>query len=459
MESFNRIKKYSQIVCEQIRWKKAHAPITEEIENHIIDQRNAYIAQGMSEDHATDEAISQMGDPVTVGAQLDCTHRPKPQWEMICLTAILLFMGFLINTYFLSGTNSDNPVKILSSMCIGIGLMLIAYFTDFTFIGKYPRLFYFSIVVIGTIAVILSPKYNGRAYYAMYYALLFPVAFAAIIYWARNKGYIGIILCGIAFILPAIITLTVPTISGFVLFTIIGLVLLSIAIAKDWFKVNKFFGYLLVYLPTIFTICFVVMQLTTSSYRLNRLTVAFNPSLDPTGMGWQSMVARTLLDGSRLIGSGTMPAQYSGTHYFPLPGFNTDFLLTYLIFKVGWIGFIVIMAVLLVFIIKGFVLCIKQKSILGVLVSTAVMLTFTLQVIGYVVPNLGFQLIMPISLPLISFGGTATIINLVLIGLMLSVFKNGDIVRDKHMVRYNKERFITLCDGKLIITFGKKPVS
>lgn len=457
MDSFDKIKKYSQAVCDQIRWKKAHDYIAEEIENHIIDQRDAYIEQGMSEDQAMDEAILQMGDPVTVGVQLDSTHRPKPQWGMISLTILLLIMGLFINTYLLNGTYSDNPTKIISSMCIGIGLMLIAYFIDFTIIGKYPVLIYLSIVVISFITLKLSPQYNGMAYYGMYSALLFPVAFAAIIYRLRNKGYIGVILCGIAFMLPAGITLMVPTVSGFVLLTITGLVLLSIAIAKDWFNNNKIAGYVLVFLPTFFTLCFTAIR---SLYRWSeRITIALNPSLDPYGMGWQSMVARALLDNSKFIGSGTMPAQYSGTEYFPLPGIDTDFMLTYLIFKVGWIGFFVIMAVLMFFIIKGFVKCLKQKSILGALVSTSVMLTFTLQVIGYVISNLGFQLLSPISLPLISFGSTAMIINLVLIGIMMSVFKNADIVRDKNNIRHDKDRFITWCDGKIIITLRKKPVS
>jgi cell division protein FtsW (lipid II flippase) len=284
------------------------------------------------------------------------------------------------------------------------------------------------------------------------------VALAAIIYWARNRGYIGIIFCGIAFVFPAIITLIVPTISGFVLFTITGLILLSVAIAKSWFSVNKILGFSLVFLPTILIACFAMLQLVPS-YRLSRIAIAFNPSLDPAGGGWQSILARALLDSSRLIGSGTMPSQYSETQNFPMPGFDTDFMLTFLIFKIGWIGFCVIMTALMFFIIAGFVHCLKQKSILGFLISTSVMLTFTLQVIGYAISNLGFQLFSPISLPLISFGGTATIINLTLIGIMLSVFKNGDIVRDRQNVRYDKERFVTWCDGKLIITFSKKPVS
>lgn len=82
-----------------------------------------------------------------------------------------------------------------------------------------------------------------------------------------------------------------------------------------------------------------------------------------------------------------------------------------------------IMIVTAFFIIIGFVKCLKQKSLLGTLVSTSVMMTFTLQVIGYVICNLGFQLLSPISFPLISSGSTAMIINLMLIGIMLSVLK------------------------------------
>ncbi len=456
MDSFDKIKKYSQAVCDQIRWKKAHDYIAEEIENHIIDQRDAYIEQGMSEDQAMDEAILHMGDPVSVGVQLDSTHRPKPQWGMISLTIVLLFMGLFINTYLLNGTYSDNPAKLVSSMCIGTGLMFIAYFIDFTFIGKYPGVFYFSIVVGSAITLILSPQYNGRAYYGMYFALLFPVAFAAIIYRLRNKGYIGVILCGIAFMLPAGITLVVPTLSGFMLFTIAGLVLLSLAIAKDWFNINKILGYVLVFLPTILALLFPIVF----SYRWSeRISITLNPSLDPYGMGWQSIVARTLLDNSRFIGSGTIPAQYLGMEHFPLPGIDSDFMLTYLIFKVGWVGFLAIMTVLTFFIITGFVKCLKQKSILGTLVSTSVMLTFTLQVIGYVTSNLGFQMLSPISLPLISFGSTAMIINLILIGIMLSVFKNGDVVREKNNISFEKDKFISWCDGQIIISLRNKPVS
>lgn len=60
----------------------------------------------------------------------------------------------------------------------------------------------------------------------------------------------------------------------------------------------------------------------------------------------------------------------------------------------------------------------------------------------------------PLSLPLFSRGNIALMINLVLIGLMLSVFRNGDIVKDKYTSLSFNNDFISWKDKKLIIDFG-----
>ena len=45
-DAFHR---YAEKVCEQIRWKKAHPAVAQEIEDHLTDQKNAYLAAGDSE--------------------------------------------------------------------------------------------------------------------------------------------------------------------------------------------------------------------------------------------------------------------------------------------------------------------------------------------------------------------------------------------------------------------------
>jgi cell division protein FtsW (lipid II flippase) len=451
MQPFERIKEYSKTVCDQVKWKKAHAIITEEIENHLVDQRNAYIAGGADEDAATDQAIAQMGDPVYVGTELDRTHRPKPQWSMIILTAALLITGLLIRIFFIS-SHEQWLAPMALSMLVGLGLMAAAYFTDFTVIGRHPKTVYFAILALSAAAMLLSPEINGRLYYANYLTLLFPLGFAAIVYATRNKGYLGIILCGFSFIFPAALAFFIPSTSGLLLFTLSGLVILCLAISKKWFKVKVLYGYLLVF-TAVAVVLLLVFAMLYGNYRWERIQAVFDPASYPTDAGYIASHIRALVAGSSLIGHGTIPDSAAPLAWV---GNNTDYLLTYLIFNVGWIAFIVIMGLLIFFIIKGFMLCSKQKSGLALFVSISVMMTFTLQVLGYVMVNLGFPLIAPVSLPLVSYGNFATVINLALIGVMLSVFRTGDIVKDKNISKARNQSFITYSDGKLIISFSRK---
>lgn len=98
---------------------------------------------------------------------------------------------------------------------------------------------------------------------------------------------------------------------------------------------------------------------------------------------------------------------------------------------------LITMAVLFL-IIRSFKLCYKQKSILGKLVSMAVLVTFTMEVVLYTITNLGLPIMGSLTLPFISYSGMSTIINMSLIGIMLSVFKSGHIVKDSLLIPNNE---------------------
>ncbi len=364
---------------------------------------------------------------------------------MIILTAIILSIGLSIKFFVLG--NVDLP---LFSAAVGLGLLVAAYFIDFSLIGKYPKTIYVCILALSTFALILSPRFNGRSFYTGFMPLLFPLAFAAIVYAVRNKRYLGLILCKMALFLLCFFAVLAPTVSGLLLTLVSGLIILTVAIHKKWFSVKRLYGYLISYIPSIVLGLLALSNISNNTWE--RLQATFNPSLDPTGYGYLNMLVRALLDGSKMFGQGVMPAQYS---MLSLPGAYTDFFLTSLIYSIGWISFIVIVGVLLNFIVKGFMLCFRQKSILGTLVSLSIILTFGMQVCGYVIANLGFQFSASISLPLISDGDTATIINLALIGLMLSAFRSGEIVVDRNNKLVPAGGFISWDKGKLIISFNK----
>ncbi|MDF2686575.1 MAG: hypothetical protein K0S55_1757 [Clostridia bacterium] len=438
MQQFDKIHAYSKLVCDQIRWKKAQPVIAEEIENHLIDQKEVYMADNMDEETATAEAIQQMGDPVQVGTELDRVHRPKPEWNIIILTMVALMLGIGIKIFITNSGDFIEPKNAIIAGVIGIVFMVGAYFADYTIIGKFPKTFYFTILII---TIFLRVTSNIRDYYyAQYAVLLFPLAYAAFVYSMRGKGYWSLILSGIAYGLLVYVAFLIPSFSQFVIITLSGLVIFCFAIQKGWFKIHKLCGYLMIAVPVF------LAAMISKDYIWGQLKIALHPELEAQGTGYINLLVKDILKNSKFISNGEMSKTY-------FPCMDTDYVLTYLIYQFGWISMILISVLLAAFIIFGFRLCLKQKSILGLLMSLSVMLIFTFQTVFYILANLGF-IFTSFSLPLISYGCTATIINMALIGVMLSVFKSGSIVKDKHFEkRTTKHMLISRKNGEFVISF------
>ncbi len=418
LEPSNKIKEYLNKICDQIRWKKSHKIISEEIEDHIIDQKNAYISHGMDAEDATDKAILEMGDPINVGTELDSVYRPKPEWSIVLLTGILLVLGIVVRRFIMQGIDIQRSLtmEIIYSL-VGVGIMGFAYFMDFTILGKYPKTIYFSLVLITIVSMLVSPRIMGQSYYAKYMMLLFPTAFAGIIYDMRIKGYKGIVFCGIYFLIPAILCLIIPSLSNLILYMAICLFLLTFAILKGWFNVKKLKALLTVYVPTFAFL--LATALSMKEYQLERIKYAINPYLDPNGGGHVIVTVRNVLSNAKIIGSNLNSSDIKEV----LPGINTDFIITNLIYSFGWLAFVALIALVLLFIVKSTKISLSQKGVLGSLVSMSVIASFSFQTIFYLINNFGLIYVDPIGFPLISNGKTSLIINMFLIGIMLSVYK------------------------------------
>ncbi len=464
MQPFEKITEYSQAVCRQIRWKKARPAVAREITGHLLDQKAAYMREGAQEDAAAEKAIAQMGDPIEVGAQLDRIHRPRPQWGMLLLTLLLVAAGACLR-FFLT----EDGVRHISgrqfwALVLGLAALAATYLGDFTLIGKYPKATYYGVLTMVGLVLMLGWAHahysfpTGRLFWTLapYISLLFPLAFAAMVYTQRGRGTIGVLLCGVSILPFLLVCLVIPNLIGFLMTAISGLVLLFAVIERGWFGPQKLRNHLLVALPTAAIVLAAALNL--SAYHAQRLAALLHPETDPLGSGYITVTTRNLLAQAKLLGAGTLPQQYIGMERFPLPGTATDSFLTYLIFRLGWLPFAALMLVFGLFIAWGFVKCFRQKSELGFLVSVSVLLTFTYQVVNYVRFNLGIPLSAPLSLPLVSYGNTALVVNLGLIGLMLSVFRSGETAEDTQPRHHGVPRLslplIQWRDKKLIIDFG-----
>jgi cell division protein FtsW (lipid II flippase) len=457
MQPYDEIKSYSKTVCEQIRWKKAHHVIAEEIENHLYDQRDAYISQGSDQNTATRKAILGMGDAVSIGAGLDKIHKPKPQWTMIALTAALMLAG-LFSNYLIGFPDNASGGFILAAYIAALTVFGGCYFLDFSILGKYAGHFYLGALAVSLIGFLFSRQVNGGDFFfpgrfsasLSYLSLIFPLAYSLLVYALRQKGLRGLILSGLGYIPPALVLLLIPSFTGFALFTVLALVILATAILKGWFGIDKRRGLVLALMPAVFAFMITVFYALNNHYVLPRLYAAINPYGDPKGYGYIQCLVRDLLASSRFWGKGAVPPQFG--HYLPaVPAPSTDYILVALTLYFGWIIFIVIAAVFLVFALVGLYYVSKQKSILGTMVSLPIIATFIMQAAIYMINNLGFGIFSSLSLPLVSYGKAALIVNSALIGFLLSVFRTGDIVRDNIKFPARNKAIFSYEDGKFII--------
>ena len=464
MPSPDKINEYAASVVQQIRWKNARLRVSEEITNHIVDGRDSYIVQGFDEQTATDKAIADTGDSITLGAQLDRIHRPKPQWDMFLWVAGFLLLGVLLSQTIFPGMDvpySRLPTRLIW-LAIGTVFMFVAYFADFSILAKYPRRIFIVVTLLTTVAFFFIPAqaqwismpYLGSIQFHNI-TLAFPVILVPIIYTARNKGYGGLIISLLAYAFFCLATAI--SLAAFAHFAPVGISLIILAIMRGWFGVSKLWGSLLVIVAHIAV--FIVWLLTNGgSFVFHRIMAIINPYADPLGRGFFPIQVRRLLNSAVLLGEGTPDYLYD--RFWPMNDMQqmlySDNLLTVVIFRFGWLVFAAIMCALIFFIAKAIARCFKQKSSLGFFVSFAITMTFAIQVLTYVIFNMGFSVAF-ISLPLISPGNAAIVVNMVLIGFMLSIFRTGDAAIDKKISSTAKQNdFLSWDNGKLTINFKMK---
>ncbi len=292
-------------------------------------------------------------------------------------------------------------------------------------------------------------KILGISVNLSYLSLIFPLAFALFIYSVRDKGVIGIVLSGIAYLPFAFILMLIPSMTGLIFYTITSVTVILYAINRQWYGVDKKQGFLIVIIPVFIVVLLGISVIFFSGhlpYFFNRISALLNPEKHLDYLGYLNFVIRDILSTSVFWGKGKT---LNVTSY--LPDINTDYSLTYLIHEFGFIMLFLVSALVLVFSIFGLYKAIKEKSALGGIISITIILTFIFQAFSYIIANLGYGVPVSLSLPLISYGNTSLFINSALIGIMLSVFRTGEIHSDT--ILKNPKPIFTYHDRKFIINF------
>ena len=84
-------------VMSRVKSKEAHNKIKKELNNHLQELSHSYKKRGFSQVDADEKAIQAMGNPFTIGENLNPLYKPKMDWILIVLFVIfqLIFMHLI----------------------------------------------------------------------------------------------------------------------------------------------------------------------------------------------------------------------------------------------------------------------------------------------------------------------------------------------------------------------------
>ncbi len=154
-------------------------------------------------------------------------------------------------------------------------------------------------------------------------------------------------------------------------------------------------------------------------YQKERITTFINPERDPRGAGYQQIQARVTVGSGGLTGKGFRDGT-QGQYKF-LPVAHNDFIFSVLAEEWGFIGVLVALGLYLFVVLRSFEAARLAKDRLGAYLVAGITCGFAFQVIYNITMSAGLAPVKGLTLPLMSYGGSAVIATLAGFGLILNV--------------------------------------
>ena len=412
------MEEYLNNLLDQIRCKKAHAAIREELESHISDQIEDNMKAGMTREEAEKAAVCDMGDPVTTGISLDQIHRPKMARQMIVLMAVIMFAGVLI--HWMMGA----PVACMQTIS-GFCLMFFICHLDYTRIAAIAKVIAAGIILVGIYALLFGVRFGGNIFVASLlwfrismfsFLMLYVPVYGAILYSYYGEGYKGLVKAALWAVPPLFIALMMSSLTLFLILSVCMVSLLVLAVVKKWFQVKQ--KRVVIGAAILVLAITGILQIANAPYQMDRIR---NFLAGDVESNYVTKVLKNCFSGSILIGKGVEELKTT------LPDYNNSFILAYLTGTYGYIICAAVCAVLVLLIVAIFSIVFRQKNQLGMMMGFGSGMIIFVNIAINLLENFGILPTSQTFLPFFSKGGSCMYVCYILMGVILSVYRYKDV--------------------------------
>ena len=161
-------------------------------------------------------------------------------------------------------------------------------------------------------------------------------------------------------------------------------------------------------------------------YGSDRITYWLNPWADATGKGYQTIQSLLAIGSGGLMGRGLGQSRQK---YLWVPEPHNDFIFSVTCEELGYVGAIAIILLFCALVWRGFVISMRAPDkygsllALGLTFQVGIQAALNILVVTNTIPNTG------ISLPFFSYGGTALMLLLGQMGIVLSVSRGAALAK------------------------------
>ncbi len=351
-----------------------------------------------------------------------------PMFDIPFFVGVLLLLFIGLATLFSAGYakalyETGNSYYYITRQAIfavlGIGIMLFVSFFPYQWYNRFIIPFYVVSVVLLVLVLFVGKGTEKRWIYIGSYQFqpseLAKVAVILLIskYIAKHhekmhKFKDGILIPSLIFGICAGLVLVETHLSGAILIASVGVVLI-IAGGANVLQLVPIGLVAVAGATTVFL---------TNDYMQRRVTTWLNPEADPLGDGFQPLQSLYSIGSGGLTGLGYGKSRQK---YLYLPEPQNDFIFSVFCEEMGWICATLVLLIFAFLVIRGFYIASKAPDrfsslvVVGIVSRLAIQTILNIMVVSNTIPVTG------ISLPFFSYGGTALVVLLAEMGIVLQI--------------------------------------
>ena len=163
----------------------------------------------------------------------------------------------------------------------------------------------------------------------------------------------------------------------------------------------------------------------SSNFRLDRIATSFDPWSDALGTGYQTVQSLYAIGSGGMFGLGLGNSKQK---YLYIPEPHNDFIFSILAEELGYLGCILVIGLFAIFIWRGILISMRCQDLFGSVIAIGITTLIAVQAVLNIAVVTGTIPTTGMSLPFLSYGGTALLLLLANVGILLNISRSSSRV-------------------------------